>query len=120
MKIGKYELDSNSMCQTKIASLGVATDEDGNEYPTHKHCIVKLGYIVLEQGEYDEEGEQTKAPVLSEKYHVDVMWDLTDTYDEEGNIVKAQHPDGWGDYAVNVEGKVAHSFFGVDYQQNKI
>ena len=27
---------------SKIASLPHATDEDGNDYPTHKHTIVKL------------------------------------------------------------------------------
>jgi len=56
MKIGKYEFDSREQAQTKIDALGTATDEDGNEYPTHKHTIVHLGNIVLEQGEYDEEG----------------------------------------------------------------
>ena len=36
MKIGKYEFDSREAAQTKIDALGTATDEDGNEYPTHK------------------------------------------------------------------------------------
>ena len=54
----------------KSNALGTATDENGNEYPTHKSTIVHLGNIVLEQGEYDEEGEETVAPVLSDKWHV--------------------------------------------------
>ena len=47
MKIGKYEFDSREAAQTKIDALGTATDEDGNEYPTHKHSLVHLGHIVL-------------------------------------------------------------------------
>ena len=70
MYIGKYEFKDQKTAEAKIKGLGVATDEDGNEYPTHKHSIVKLGYIVLERGEYDSEGNETKAPVLSSKYHL--------------------------------------------------
>jgi hypothetical protein len=68
MRIAKYEFDSREQAQTKIDALGTATDEDGNEYPTHKNTIVHLGNIVLEQGEYDSEGNETKAPVLSSKW----------------------------------------------------
>ena len=46
IKISKYEFDSREQVETKIASLGTATDEDGNEYPTHKSTIVQLGNIV--------------------------------------------------------------------------
>ena len=60
MKISKYEFDSQEKAELKIASLPHAKDEDGNDYPTHKHTIVKLGFIVLEQGEYDEEGKKLK------------------------------------------------------------
>ena len=95
MKISKYEFSSQEAAESKIASLPHAKDEDGNDYPTHKHTIVKLGFIVLEQGEYNEEAEETKAPVLSDKYSVDVLWkDLED----EG----------------------VHGFFGVSYQDNKM
>ena len=102
MKIGKYEFKDKATADSKIKALGVATDEDGNEYPTHGHAIVKLGHIVLEQGEYDEEGNETKAPVLSDKYHLDVAWKLDDTYDEEGNLIKADHPYGWKSSAVTI------------------
>ena len=66
----KYEFGSQSAATTKINALGV--DEEGN--PTHSHSIVRLGHIVLEAGEYDEEGNEITAPVLSDNYHVDVLW----------------------------------------------
>ena len=70
MKIGKYSFDSREQAQTKIDALGTATDEDGNEYPTHKHTIVHLGNIVLEQAVIDEDGEIETEAVLSEDWHV--------------------------------------------------
>jgi hypothetical protein len=51
IKIAKYALDSKEQAESKIKSLGTAQDENGNEYPTHKHTIVELGNIVLEQGQ---------------------------------------------------------------------
>ncbi len=74
-KFRKYSFGSKGACTTKINALGTETDENGNTYPTHNHAIVHLGNIVLEQGEYDEEGNEVKAPVVSETYHVDVLWD---------------------------------------------
>jgi hypothetical protein len=119
MYIGKYEFKDQKTADSKIKSLGVATDEEGNEYPTHKHSIVKLGYIVLERGEYDSEGNETKAPVLSSKYHLDVAWQLEDTYSEDGELIKAEHPYGWKSANVELDSNGVHSFYGVDYLTHK-
>jgi hypothetical protein len=108
IKIAKYAFDSKEQVETKIKSLGTATDENGNEYPTHKHTIVQLGNIVLEQGEYDEEGNETKAVVLSDKYHVDALFkDLDD------------HPYGWKSYAIDITDEGTHSFLGLSYTNLK-
>ena len=68
--VSKYEFNSQEQAETKINAL--PSDDDGN--PTHKHTIVKLGNIVVTEGQYDENGEETVAPVLSDSYHVDVLW----------------------------------------------
>jgi len=108
IKIAKYAFDSKEQAETKINALGIATDENGNEYPTHKHTIVQLGNIVLQQGEYDEEGNEIVAPVLSDKWHVDALFkDLDD------------HPYGWKSYAVDIDGNGVHSFLGLDYNSYK-
>ena len=133
MRIAKYEFDSREQAQSKIDALGTATDEDGNEYPTHKSTIVQLGNIVLEQGEYDEEGEETTAPVLSEGWHIDVCWhdaDITTieqeaVLDEDGMVVTAEvtsvdHPYGWKSYAIDIEGNGVHSFYGLNYDSHKM
>ena len=115
-KIGKYEFDSREQAQTKIDALGTATDEDGNEYPTHKHTIAHLGHIVLEQGEYDFEGEETVAPVLSSKWHVDVLW-----VGLESNLLGVtQHPYGWRSASISLSTEGSHVFAGVSYLENKI
>ena len=70
-KLRKYEFGSKSAASAKINALGV--DEEGN--PTHSHAIVRLGHLVVTEGTYDDEGEELTAPVLSDNYSVDVMWD---------------------------------------------
>ena len=74
MRIGKYEFKSEEQAEDKILDLGFDVDDNGVKYPTHKHTVVKLGHIVLEQGEYkynnDGTTEEIKKPVLSDKYHV--------------------------------------------------
>jgi hypothetical protein len=109
IKIAKYEFLDKEQAETKINALGIATDENGNEYQTHKHTIVQLGNIVLEQGEYDEEGNETVAPVLSDKWHVDVLWKGID-----------DHPYGWKSYAVDIDGDGVHSFLGLSYNAHKL
>lgn len=115
IRIAKYALDSKEQAETKIKALGTATDENGNEYPTHKHTIVHLGNIVLQQGEYDEEGNETVAPVLSDKWHIDVLWKDLEA-DEDGTI---DHPYGWKSYAVDIDGDGVHSFLGLSYNAHK-
>tara|TARA_R110002051_G_scaffold88619_1_gene156016 strand:+ start:22260 stop:22625 length:366 start_codon:yes stop_codon:yes gene_type:complete len=117
--IGKYEFDSKTQAESKINALPSVKDEEGNDVPSHKHTIVKLGNIVLEQGEYDSEGEETKAPVLSSKYHVDCAWRDIEETDEEGNVT-IDHPYGWKTYAIELEDEGVHGFMGIEYQTNKI
>ena len=117
MRISKYEFNSKEQAQEKIDALGTATDENGNQYPTHKSTIVQLGNIVLEQGEYDEDGEEVTAPVLSEKWHLDVAWSDAEITSEDGEI---DHPYGWKSYAVDIDGDGVHSFFGLSYDSLKL
>ena len=119
MKISKYEFNSQLDAESKIAALPHATDEDGNDYPTHKHTIVKLGHIVLQQGVYDAEGNETQAPVLSDKYSVDVLWKDLEETDEDGNVT-INHPYGWAGKALDLDDEGVHGFFGVKYQDNKL
>ena len=119
IKVSKYEFDSEEQALSKINALRSVKDEEGNYVPSHKHTVVKLGNIVIEQGEYDDKGDETKAPVLSEKYHVDVLWKDIEETDEEGNVT-IDHPYGWKSYALDLDSEGMHGFMGVSYQENKM
>lgn len=121
MKIGKYAFDSQSQADSKIEALGVETDENGLTNPTHEHFIVVLGNIILEHPTYENGAEVTPIRV-SEKWHVDVLWDLSDSYDAEGNLVLVDHPHGWKTYSVNLteeDEEGTHAFSGLSYHDFK-
>ena len=54
---------------------------------------------------------------MSEGWHIDVCWDDSDITNEDGEI---DHPEGWKDYAVDIEGNGVHSFYGLNYESHKI
>jgi len=120
IKIGKYKLNTKQQFLDKLDALGTATDEDGNEYPTHGNVIVELGHEVLEDAVYgvnEETGEfeLISEAVYSDKYLVDILWRNLEE-DEDGII---DHPYGWKSYSVEVEENGMHSFLGLDYQSLK-
>ena len=118
-KIGKYEFNSSVQADDMIAALGTTTTELGDVVPSHNHCVVRLGYIVLEQGEYNESGEQTKAPVLSDKFHVDVLWKGLEPVDAEAEDLTYIEPNGWADFRIDLEDNGVHSFMGLNYVDYK-
>lgn len=105
MKIGKYEFKDKNQADKKIKAL-IKTDADGNDIP-HNNTVVVLGYLTLEQAEYNEEGEVIKEAVLSDKYCVDVLWS-----DKQAR--------GWSTYKADVSDEGKHCFLGVKYQGNKV
>ena len=133
MKVSKYEFDSQAQFKSKFDALHTE-DSEGNLIPDFRFAAVELGHIVLEQGEYDEEGEEITAPVLSENYHVDMAWwedgittiEEEAVLDEDGMVITPEvtsidHPYGWKTYAIDLEeGQGMHSFAGVDYQSHKM
>ena len=84
----RYEFNDQEQAEEKIDAF-FDVDEDGNKVQNVKATFIKLGKFVLEQGEYDEEGEEVQPPVLSEGYAVDVLWKELD-----------ESPYGWKSYEV--------------------
>ena len=113
MKIGKYNFKNEEQALQKIVDLGVGIDFEGNEYPTHNHLVVKLGHIILENGEYElnenAEMQIIKEPLFSDKFHIDVLW-----HDLEN------HPYGWKTYSVDLDNEGCHEFMGLSYLEHKI
>jgi len=83
----KYQFGSKGAATAKINALGTATDEEENTYPTHKHAIVHLGNIVVTPAEIDEDGNIVTEAVLSDTYHIDVLWDGEPNPDWDNQLV---------------------------------
>ncbi len=115
LNIGKYAFNSEKQAKSKIKALGTTTDEEGNEYPTHKHTVTELGLEQLSEDIYNEEGELVQEAIYGTDYLVDVLWG--DIEDEDGNV---SHPYGWATYSVNVSDEGIHGFLGLKYQELKI
>ena len=114
LHIGKYRFNSKEQAESKIEGLGIAQDEGGN-YPTHKHTVSKLGYEVLEEAVYEGE-EVISETVFGEGFLVDVLWrDLEVDENEE-----IDHPYGWKSYEVDIDNEGIHGFLGLKYQDLKI
>lgn len=99
----KYEFNSKEQAETKIAALP-HSEFDGESYLDGGHTIVHLGYLITNQPEWDEEGNEIVAPEYSDKYSVDVLWQ-----DLESS------PYGWASYEITVEGNGSHTFLGRNF-----
>ena len=66
--------------ETAIADLitkGVYIEtEEGISYGEGIQAVVEIGLIVLENGTYDEQGNEITAPVYADGYHYDVMAEI--------------------------------------------
>jgi len=101
----KYEFNSQEQAEDKIAALPHITENLTDEsYLDGGHTIVKLGYLVTNTPEWDEEGNAIVEPICSDKYSVDVLWQGLD-----------ESPYGWKSYEIEVEGNGAHSFLGRNF-----
>jgi len=116
LNVGKYAFSSEKQAKSKIKALGVDTDKQGNEYPTHKHTVTELGLERLSENIYDEEGELLHEAVYGTDYLVDVLWYNLEE-EEDGST---NHPYGWATYSVDVSGEGIHSFLGLKYQELKL
>jgi len=124
----KYEFGSQELAETRIAALP-HQEVDGESYPSHSHTVVKLGNVVVTEGTYDEEGNELTAPVLADKYSVDVLWKASEiteeveaaVLDEEGNVITPAvtaiaYPYGWVSKEITIEeGNGVHTFAGWSY-----
>jgi hypothetical protein len=117
----KYEFKDKEQYQTALGKLPTKKDVDGVVYPDYSHSIVELGNIVIEEGEYDDDFQETKAPVLSNKYHVDVLWKKSEiTQIDKDGVKSIKYPTGWVSKEIDFDnGEGVHTFLGVSYQANK-
>ena len=65
------------------AAIDLLRDEEGNL----TESIVKLGYLTTTPATYDEEGNELKPAIVSEKYAVDVHWKKAPNQDWQQYLV---------------------------------
>lgn len=68
----QYKDKETAMADLLAKKVYIETEE-GLSYGSGIQAIVEIGSIVLENGTYDEDGEELTAPVYAEGYHYDVM-----------------------------------------------
>lgn len=100
--MGKYEFNSKQEALDLIEDYNITNEG-------HKSTFIKLGYLCVVEPTFDDEGLIVTPGEYSDKYSVDVLW-----YKEK------EHPEGWADYAINIEGEGKHSFYGIKYKNIKL
>ncbi len=68
----QYKDKENAIADLLAKEVYIETEDDLS-YGKGIHAIVEIGLIVLENGTYDEEGNEIIAPVYADGYHYDVM-----------------------------------------------
>ena len=105
--ISKYKFTSKEQFDAKLDALH-SIDSEGNKIPNVKFEKAELGHIVLASAVVDEDGVEVTPEVISEGWHVDMIWhDIED------------HPYGWKSYNVDLTSEGSHGFAGISYLENK-
>jgi len=90
MYIYKLKYSDKETAISDLITKGVyIKTEDGLSYGQGIHAIVEIGLIVLENGVYDEEGNEITAPVYADGYHYDVMSENEIVFD---NAIEVKNP----------------------------
>ena len=71
MNIYKLNYSDKDFAIADLIAKGVYTEE--LVYGQGIHAVVETGKIVLENGTYDEEGNELTPPIYADGYHFDVM-----------------------------------------------
>jgi hypothetical protein len=90
MKIYKLLYQDSQTAIADLIAKGVYKEtEEGLSYGQGIQAIVEIGLIVLENGTYDEEGNEITAPVYADGYHFDVMCEQEISFD---NAIEPKNP----------------------------
>jgi hypothetical protein len=79
MNIYKLKYTDKETAITDLLAKGIYVEVENLDkeitlsYGQGIHAIVEIGLIVLENGVYDEEGNEINAPIYADGYHYDVM-----------------------------------------------
>jgi len=90
MNIAKLQYKNKETAIADLIAKGVYIEtEEGLSYGQGIHAIVEIGLIVLENGVYDENGNELTAPIYADGYHFDVMSEQEISFD---NAIEPKNP----------------------------
>ena len=102
MNIAKLKYTDKETAIADLIAKGVYVEtEDGLSYGQGIHAIVEIGLIVLENGVYDEEGNEITAPVYADGYHYDVMSENEIVFDNAIDVKNPKH--NFAGHLINIE-----------------
>ena len=78
--------------ETAIADLIAKNiiDEDGN-YQQAIHAVVEIGEIILQNAEYDDEGNTITEPIFADGYHYDIISEQEIVFENEIQVNNPKH-----------------------------
>jgi len=109
----KYNFNSKEEAENHITNLGTFEGEGGEIYPLHRHTIVKLGFLLIEDAIYDEDGNEISPAIHSDKYSVDVLWKELPV----GELDEVLFPEGWSEKELIGLENYKHNFYGYTYEE---
>ena len=87
----RYQFKSKEQAEQKVSAF-TEVNEEGEEVQTIKASFIWLNKFVKVNGEYNKEGEEITAPIFTESYSLDVVWNDLD-----------ESPYGWKSYEIEPE-----------------
>jgi hypothetical protein len=88
MNIYKLKYSDKETAIADLLAKGLYIEiEESLVYGQGVHAIVELGKIVLENGTYDEDGNELNTPVYADGYHYDIMCEQDVDFGENSIIV---------------------------------
>ena len=84
----RYLFKDKQQAEQKVSAF-TEVNEQGQEVQTVKASFIWLDKFVKVNGEYNEQGEEITAPIFTESYSLDVVWD---------DLEKS--PYGWKSYEI--------------------
>ena len=86
----QYKDKETAMADLLAKKVYIETEEVLS-YGSGIQAIVEIGKIVLENGTYDEDGEELTAPVFAEGYHYDIMCEQEIVFKNEIVVNNPKH-----------------------------
>tara|TARA_R110000822_G_scaffold207031_1_gene343200 strand:+ start:193 stop:489 length:297 start_codon:yes stop_codon:yes gene_type:complete len=85
----RYQFNDKQQAEEKVSAF-IEVNEQGEEVQTIKASFIWLDKFEKVNGTYNEQGEEITAPIFTDSYSLDVVWDDLD-----------KSPYGWKSYEIN-------------------